>query len=178
MRCPPPPQFTPLVIASLCLGEALRGSHHHHRHHAVVLTKLSLDPLLHQEFVGHHRAERVLNSKVPYVRYLIGWIAKTFNYINHVNLTLPLAVYEGTWTHSPPLVAMHLLDRSCVIVGIFLKLHATFPKRRRRTLDSKSSVITTFRLEKKSWIYHWFDFLAHFRSRLLYLSHFLHLPCI
>ena len=52
---------------------------------------------------------------------------KTFNYINCVNLTLPLSVYEGTWTHSPPLVAMHLLDRSCVIVGIFLKLHATFP---------------------------------------------------
>ena len=52
---------------------------------------------------------------------------KTFDYINHVNLTLLLLVYEGTWTHSPPLVAMHLLDRSCVIVGIFLKLHATFP---------------------------------------------------
>ena len=53
---------------------------------------------------------------------------KTFNYINCVNLTLPLSVYEGTWTHSPPLVAMHLLDRSCMIVGIFLKLHAMFPK--------------------------------------------------
>ena len=39
-------------------------------------------------------------------------IAKTFDYINRVNLTLPLSVYEGTWTHSPPLVAMHLLDRS------------------------------------------------------------------
>ena len=50
-----------------------------------------------------------------------------FDYINRVKLTLPLSVYEGTWTHSPPLVAMHLLDRSCVIVGIFLKLHATFP---------------------------------------------------
>ena len=34
---------------------------------------------------------------------------------------------EGTWTHSPPLVAMHLLNRSCVSVGFFLKLHATFP---------------------------------------------------
>ena len=41
--------------------------------------------------------------------------------------TLPLSIYEGMWKHSPPLVAMHLLDRSCVIVGIFLKLHATFP---------------------------------------------------
>ena len=57
----------------------------------------------------------------------IGWIVKTFNYINRVNLTLLLSVYEGMWTHAPPLVAMHLLDRSCVIVGIFLKLHAMFP---------------------------------------------------
>ena len=40
---------------------------------------------------------------------------------------LPLTVYEGMWTHSPPLVGMHLLDWYCVIVGIFLKLHATFP---------------------------------------------------
>ena len=58
---------------------------------------------------------------------MIGWIVKTFDYINRVNLMLPLLVYEGTWTHSPLLVAMHLLDRSCVSVGIFLKLHATFP---------------------------------------------------
>ena len=59
----------------------------------------------------------------------IGWIVKTFDYINRVNIMLPLSVYEGTWTHSPPLVAMHLLDRSGVIIGIFLKLHATFPNR-------------------------------------------------
>ena len=36
---------------------------------------------------------------------------------------LPLSVYEVTWTHSPPPVEMHLLDRSCVIVGIFLKYY-------------------------------------------------------
>ena len=100
---------------------------HHHRHHAVVLTKLSLDTLLDQEFEGRYRAERMQNSEVSYVRYLIGWIAKTFDYIIRVKLTLPLSVYEGTWTHSPPLIAIHLLDRSCVSVGIFLKLHATFP---------------------------------------------------
>ena len=81
-----------------------------------MLTKVSLDTLLDQEFEGCHRAERALNSEVPYVRYLIGWIAKTFDYINRINLTLPLSVYEGTWTHSPPLVAMYLLDRSRVIV--------------------------------------------------------------
>ena len=36
--------------------------------------------------------------------------------------TLPLSVYEGTWTHSSPLIAMHLLDRSCMIVGIFFEI--------------------------------------------------------
>ena len=57
----------------------------------------------------------------------IGRIVKMYDYINRIVLTLPLSVYEGTWTHSPPLIAMHLLDRSCVIIGNFLKLHATFP---------------------------------------------------
>ena len=57
----------------------------------------------------------------------IGWIVKTFDYINRVNLTISLSVYEGTWTHSPPLVAMLLLDRPCMSVGFFLKLHAMFP---------------------------------------------------
>ena len=32
--------------------------------------KRSLDTLLDREFMGRHRAERVLNSEVPYVRYL------------------------------------------------------------------------------------------------------------
>ena len=81
--------------------------------------ELSLDPLLDQEFKGRHRAERVQNSEVPYVRCLIGWITKTFDYINRVNLTLPLSVYDGTWTHSLPFVAMHLLDRSCVSIDFF-----------------------------------------------------------
>ena len=92
-----------------------------------MVTKLSLDPLVNQEFEGCYRAERVQNSEEPYIRCLIGWIRKTFDYINRVKLTLPLSVYEGTWTQSPPLVAIHLLDRSCVSVGIFLKLDATFP---------------------------------------------------
>ena len=33
-------------------------------------TELSLDPLLDQELEGRHRAERVLNTEVPYVQYL------------------------------------------------------------------------------------------------------------
>ena len=43
----------------------------------------------------------MLNSEVPYIRYLIGRIVKTYDDINRVVLTLPLSVYEGTWTHSP-----------------------------------------------------------------------------
>ena len=77
-----------------------------------------LDTLLEKEFEGRHRAERVQNSEVSYVRYLIGRIMKMYDYINRVVLTLLLSVYEGTWTHSPPLVAMHLLDRSCMSVGV------------------------------------------------------------
>ena len=52
----------------------------------------------------------------------IGWIVKMFYYINRVNLTLLLSVYEGTWAHSHPLIVMHLLDRSCVIVGNFFEI--------------------------------------------------------
>ena len=40
------------------------------------------------------------NSEVPCDRDLIGRIVKTYDYINHVVLTLPLSVYEGTWTYS------------------------------------------------------------------------------
>ena len=65
------------------------------------------------EFEGRHRAERVLNSEVPYVRYLIGRIMKTYDYINRVVLTLPLSVYEGMWTTLSPLVAMHHHDLAC-----------------------------------------------------------------
>ena len=57
---------------------------HQDRHHAVVLTELSLDTLLDQEFEGRQRAERVQDSEVPYVRCLIGRIEKKFDYINRV----------------------------------------------------------------------------------------------
>ena len=43
-----------------------------------------LDTLLDQEFEGRHRAERVQNSEVPYVRYSIGRNEKKFDYINRV----------------------------------------------------------------------------------------------
>ena len=89
--------------------------------------KLSLNPLLDQEFEGRYRVKRVLNTEVPYVRYL-DWLDREDVRLHQPHLLmLPLFVYEGTWTHSPPLIAMHLLDRSCLSVGIFLKLHATLP---------------------------------------------------
>ena len=46
--------------------------------------KLSIDTLLGREFMGRHRAERVQIAEVPYVWYFIGWIPKTFDYINRV----------------------------------------------------------------------------------------------
>ena len=64
----------------------MRRSLHHHRHHAVMLLKLIhyLAVLLDQEGGGRHRAERVLNVEVSYVRCSIGWNAKKFDYINRV----------------------------------------------------------------------------------------------
>ena len=38
---------------------------------------------------------------------------KTYDYINRVVITLPLTVYEGTWTTLSPLVAMHHHDLAC-----------------------------------------------------------------
>ena len=36
----------------------------------------------------------------------IGWIVKAFDYINRVLITLPLMVYEGTWTILFPLAPL------------------------------------------------------------------------
>ena len=57
----------------------------------------------------------MLNSEVPYVVYLIGRIVKTYDYINRVVITLPLTVYEGTWTLLSPLVDMHHHDLACAL---------------------------------------------------------------
>ena len=43
-----------------------------------------LDPLLDQELEGRHRAERVQNSEVSYIRCLIGRNEKKFDYINRI----------------------------------------------------------------------------------------------
>ena len=66
-----------------------------------MLTELSLDHLLDQELEGRHRAERVLNMEVPYVRYLDRLDHEDVRLHQPCLLTLPLSVYVGTWTHSP-----------------------------------------------------------------------------
>ena len=86
---------------------------HQDCHHAVVLSELSLDPLLDQQLEERCRAERVLNTEVRTFGTCIGWIMKMLDYINRVNITLPLSVYEGTWTTLSPLVAMHHHDLAC-----------------------------------------------------------------
>ena len=109
---------------------ALDRLEHHHRHHAVVLTKLSLNTRL-------DRSSRdVIGLNVCWTCAELGGVVRSVLdrsdredvRLHHPRvLTLPLSVYEGTWTRSPPLIAMHLLNRSCMSVGIFLKLHAMFP---------------------------------------------------
>ena len=47
----------------------------------------------------------------------IGWIVKTFDYINRVVLMLPLSVYEGTLTHSP---------RSLLCITMILRVRRNF----------------------------------------------------
>ena len=47
-----------------------------------------------------HRAERVLNSEVSYVWYLICRIVKTYDYINRVDKRFRLAIFKGMKMHS------------------------------------------------------------------------------
>ena len=82
---------------------------HHHRHHAVVLTELSLKARLDRISRDVIELNVSKNSEVTYVRCWIGWIGKTYDYINRVVLMLSLSVYEGTWTHS-------LLSLLCITV--------------------------------------------------------------
>ena len=56
---------------------------------------------------GRHRAERVLNAEVPYVRHSISWSANKFDYINRVNKRFHLRSMR-VLRHTLPLVAMHL----------------------------------------------------------------------
>ena len=86
---------------------------HQDRHHAVVLTELSLDTRLDRSLRDVIELNVCKNSEVPCFRCLIGHAVKTYDYINHVVLTLPLTVYEGMWATLSPLVAMHHHDLAC-----------------------------------------------------------------
>ena len=74
---------------------------HQDHHHAVVLMELFLDNRLDWNSRDVIELNVCKNSEVSCFRCLIGWAVKTYDYINRVVLTLPLSVYEGTWTHSP-----------------------------------------------------------------------------
>ena len=58
-----------------------------------MLTELSLDPLLDQELEGRHRVERVLNTEVPYARYLDRLDCEDVRLHQPRYITLPLSVY-------------------------------------------------------------------------------------
>ena len=78
-----------------------------------MLTKLSLDTQLDLEFVGRHRAERVLNSEVPYVRYLDRSDREDVRLHQprcHNASAFGLRGYVDTLS---PLVAMHHHDLAC-----------------------------------------------------------------
>ena len=72
-----------------------------------MLTKLSLDTQLDIDFTGRRcRAKCVQIAACHTFGARIGRIVKTYDYINRVVITLPLTVYEGTWTTLSPLIAM------------------------------------------------------------------------
>ena len=76
-------------------------------------TKLSLNTRLDRSSRDVIELNVCRISEVSCVRYLIGRIVKTYDYINRVVITLPLLVYVGTWTTLSPLVAMHHHDLAC-----------------------------------------------------------------
>ena len=81
----------------------------------------------------------MLNSEVPCVQYLIGRIVKTYNYINRVVLTLPLLVYDGTWTHSPlSLLCITMILRVRRKFFEITTFPNTYPQPRGRTTPSLS----------------------------------------
>ena len=70
-------------------------------------------PQLDQEFEGRHRAERVQIAEVPCIRYLIGWIAKTFDYINRVTKRFRFQSTRVRGKHSPLSLLCHHHDLAC-----------------------------------------------------------------
>ena len=73
-----------------------------------------LDTLLDQEGKERHQAERVQNSG-GVVRLVLDRSELEEVRLHHPRCqTLPLSVYEGTWTHSPlSLLCISLIDLAC-----------------------------------------------------------------
>ena len=110
----PPSTIVHLDNTIAVLRRSPASVEHHHRHHAVVLKELSLDTQLDRSLRDVIQLNMCKNSEVPCFRCLIGRTVKTYDYINRVVLTLPLTVYEGTWTTLSPLGSMHHHDLACV----------------------------------------------------------------
>ena len=78
-----------------------------------MLMELSLDPMLDQEFEGRHRAERVLNSEVPYVRYLDRSDREDIRLHQPCCANASAVGLRGYVDTLSPLVAMHHHDPAC-----------------------------------------------------------------
>ena len=78
-------------------------------------------PQLVQELEGRHRVERVLNTEVSYVRVLGSVGPRRRSTTSTTLLSASAFGLRGYVDTLSPLISMHLLDRSCMVVGIFLK---------------------------------------------------------
>ena len=74
---------------------------------------LSLEALLDREFAGRHLAERVLNSEVPYVRYLDRSDREDVRLYQPRCANASAFGLRGYVDILSPLVAMHHHDISC-----------------------------------------------------------------
>ena len=73
---------------------------HQDRHHAIVLTELSRKALLDRSSWDVIELNMCRTRRCRAFGTWIGRIVNTYDYINRVVITLPLSVYEGTWTYS------------------------------------------------------------------------------
>ena len=83
-----------------------------------MLTKLSLNTRLDRSSRDVIELNVCKNSEVPYFRCLISRAMKTYDYITRVVLTLPLTVYEGTWTYTLP--------SRCYAITMILRVRRNF----------------------------------------------------
>ena len=78
-----------------------------------MLTELSREALLDREFTGRHRAERVLNSEVPYVWYLDRSDREDVRLHQLCCANASVFGLRGYVDTLSPLVAMHHHDLAC-----------------------------------------------------------------